>query len=249
MLKSSRTSQPNNTRSQTVLVCAAVLSTILLIGCEARGHATILDHAHDPLWLPFVLAPEINNVEDLDALWRGSPRCCGELSVALNNKIFYKTCSKAIDRHPQNETLVVKCLWLMDIAVQGEDAARIQQIVLDRYYHFDAPVNNCMNCAPGDIVSRVALDLSSYYATNRDSEAAARLLEDVLDRRGDETSPWIRIEIQTQLCRLYRRAGIDPMRQQRIDAAHQEFAAMKDETIARRFDEFQTACKTWTGPE
>jgi hypothetical protein len=222
---------------------------VSLLGCGGRPTSSILDHSHDPAWLPFVPAPQIDSEVELDALWQGSSRCCGP-SVSINNKRFYKACSNAIDRHPDNASLVVKCLWLMDIALEGEDAARLRQIVIDRYYDHKGSVAHCVNCAAGDIVARVAQDLSFDYERMRDAEAAARLLEGVLDRRGNEVSPWIKIEIHTRLCRLYLKTGIDAIRQQRVDAAYAMFDSMRaHETIARRFDEFAQACEIRNGPE
>lgn len=218
---------------------AIALAATQLSAC--RPAQSTLGGFEHPYWARVGHAPVVDDEAELQALWLSTPRCCSEESVE-NNRIFYRACVDAIERHPRDEHLVVKCLWLMQVALD-KGSARLNELIVNRYFHHKDSLRNCANCAPGDTVSRVSQELAGHYAARRDLSAAISLLERVIDERGVETSPWVRIEGYTQLCELYLRTQISSAREERIRAAHLELERLKDErTIAPRFAAFDRAC-------
>lgn len=237
-------------RSACLLINAAHFSTIavvaavatLTLGCEnTQGSANPLKR---PWWMNVISAPTIDNEEQLNAVWQSAPRCCSGLALTWNNRIFYKACVDAIDRHPNDENLVVKCMWLMPEPLDPEDKLHHYEFMLDRYFDHRDSLYRCVNCAPGDTITRTASDLASmYWGRNRIDEAIA-LLERVLDRRGDSTSPWVLIETTTQLGQLYAKSSMNDARMQRMTKAYDDFGAMRgDETIARRWHDFEKVAR------
>jgi hypothetical protein len=218
---------------------AIALTAAQLSAC--RPAQSTLDGFEHPYWARIGYAPVVEDEAELQALWLSTPRCCSKESVE-NNRIFYRACADAIERHPRDDHLVVKCLWLMQVALD-EGSWRLNELIVNRYFHHKDSLQNCANCAPGDTVSRVSQELAAHYAARGDLTAAIALLERVTDERGAETSPWVRIEGYTRLCELYVRTQISSAREARIRAAHLELEQLKDErTIAPRFGSFDRAC-------
>lgn len=226
-------------RAGSFLAIALTALGIVLSACRpAQSTHGGFEH---PYWARIGRAPAIDDEADLDALWLSAPRCCSQDSVQ-NNRIFYRACADAIERHPQDDQIVVKCLWLMQVALD-KGAWRLNEQIVNRYFHHKDSLRNCANCAPGDTVSRVSQDLAEHYGARGDLSAATSLLERVLDERGAETSPWVRIEGYTKLCRLYLRNEVSNAREERIRHAHLEFEQLKNaETIATRFGAFDRTC-------
>lgn len=225
-------------RSLIMLIAALVLSA-----CQRPSPMSGIEH---PDWFETTSAPPVQDEAEVDALWLSAPRCCGA-DVVANNRIFYKACARAIERQAEDEYLVVKCLWLMQNALDGHQSARLKELIMDRYFTHKDSLRNCANCAPGDTVSRIATELASYYAAVGRLADAISLLERAIDGRSIDTSPWVRIESNTQLCKLYLRTERTAAQRQRISNAQAEFLAMRaDPTIATRYGEFVQSCRIIT---
>jgi hypothetical protein len=87
-----------------------------------------------PEW--FLATPYIvtDTDEDISRIWQSKKRCCiPQAQLDMNNREFYKTCVRAISNNRSNEALVVKCLWLMDIAVDIPRKIQIKVYLLKHY--------------------------------------------------------------------------------------------------------------------
>ncbi|MEI6730153.1 MAG: hypothetical protein WCL30_02750 [Pseudomonadota bacterium] len=233
-----------------VKIILLVLAELVLLAAAVHFYnynpsPAILENIKQPEWLAEVdNAPTINNADELGTLWRSVPRCCGDdPGVKGNFRIFYKACYNAMARHPKDDNLVVDCLNLMLYSLESGDAAKsnqFQEIILNKYYNHKDSLKNCANCDYADTVARIAKDFAYYHFSEHRYDIAINILEDILDKRGQETSPWIRIEILTDLGNLYLKAAINDAGKQRMQAAYEEFAAKKhDETIESRFAAFE----------
>lgn len=223
-----------------------VIITVLTVALIKPGTSTpVLDHSLDPVWLKDIRAPSINNEAELDRLWQSVPRCCSD-TVRQNDQIFYKSCSDAIDKHPSDSALVVKCLWLMSglWEVSGIHRQYLKEIVVNRYRQHRDSLQNCAHCAPGDTVSRTAEELAGIYAGSNRSDDALALLESVMSQRKSDTSDWVRIETWTEYGRILLKSQITASRKQTMAGACAEFAAKQNEdTIRQRYAALNTVCQ------
>jgi len=192
-----------------------------------------------PTWFDSLEAPEINTSEEVDALWHSEKRCCEDANILLkNNRIFYKSCFNAISKHYEDEELVVKCLWLMDVGAESNQRIELSRFLLDNFGHHKNSVNNCANCMPGDTVARVTLDLATYESrTSNSKDQPIKRIENLLDSRRDEISYWVQAEIYKFLGEVYLEAGIDYERLNRFKEAYNRLNKIKDynEPLERRF--------------
>jgi hypothetical protein len=168
-----------------------------------------------PDWFNSVEAPIANTSEDVTNVWQSKKRCCESKRVLQdNNREFYKTCYRAIENHFSDEELVVKCLWLMDSGASREQSKKIKRYLVSHFSHHKKNISRCANCAPGDTVARVTLELARMQRSQGSPEESIKLIESVLDQRRDEISPWVKTEIYTALARWY--ANDDRARRERI---------------------------------
>jgi hypothetical protein len=185
-----------------------------------------------PEWWNTIEAPVLASEADVDRLWQSK--------IDNKNRIFFKACYEMIESHPADEPAIVKCLWLMDVAVGNENKKPIREYLIAHYFDHKAHTRTCANCAPGDIVARVADDLSTQYEWDGKIRAAIELLEKVLDQRGGDTSPWVQTETYTHLGKLYLILDVTKERQQRIENAYERLTLIKDhETMKQRYLDFE----------
>lgn len=205
------------------------------------GHTRFEETFSRPYWFGFVAAREINTSKEVGTLWRSERRCCGSsASLLRNNRIFYKSCYNAILAHREDEALVVKCLWLMDVGAKKGQAEKLARYLVDNFAHHKNSVDDCVNCMPGDTVARVTLDLARYESDDSHSskERSIGRIENLLDTRADEISYWVQAEIYEFLGQLYLESGLTQQRLDRYKRAHAELSRVKEsnESLARRFD-------------
>jgi hypothetical protein len=193
-----------------------------------------------PAWWGAVKAPVLATEADVDALWRSKPRCCAEeAKLQAAAREFDKGCFRLLATEAPEERAAVKCLWLMGAGLDRGESLRLREYLLARYSSHRASTHLCANCAPGDIVARVAGEVAGQRSGGH-AEEGIRLLERVLDERRSDVSLWVQVELYTQLGRLYLASGITPARRQRLEEAFQRLgAARDDETLRTRFPAFE----------
>ena len=201
---------------------------------------SVLDGIKKPEWLGGVSATTVNNEEELDNLWRSKKRCCLESEVIADNRAFYKACTDAIARNPNDESLVVKCLWLMPVA-DSDNRIDVYRLLLSRYPNHKASVRDCVNCNSGDVIARATQEVAVYDSMSPDKlESAIEMLEKVLEKRGSDTSTWVKLEIYRDLGGMYLRSGVTEQRKQRLNDAYKEFEGIRtDESLSGRIDDFE----------
>jgi len=154
-------------------------------------------------WFEDIDAPQINNRKELNEIWRLKSRCCDDQSKK-NNREFYKACYIGLQNNPEDKDLEAHCLWLMDVALENrEQFITHNELFLDKYFYFDKPTDNCINCEPANTSARIAEQLARMYSQNKQLDKAIHLLERMNDERADETSDWVLAENTTQLAELY----------------------------------------------
>lgn len=189
---------------------------------------------------------ELNSVGELDTLWRGKKRCCvDEDTLLANNREFYKACYEGIVNNAENEELVVKCLWLMDIGADNSQRIDINRFLVENFRDHKNSVDRCGNCSPGDTVARATKDLARMERAEGQTDQAINLLEDLLDRRGGEVSLWVQTEIYEMLGGLYLKSAVSNERKDRINTAYNRLSAARreDSGVERRFERFEKTYK------
>ncbi len=183
-----------------------------------------------PAWFDSVDAPELNTVAQLDALWQSKKHCCGgDEGVLENNRVFYKACYNAITDHYENEEMVVKCLWLMDVGAESKQRVELSRFLIENYPDHKSSVDNCVNCMPGDTIARETLDVAQYESRMSQSKAQPiGRIEALMDSRRNEISYWVQAEIYEFLGKLYLEDGITKARLERFEAAYQRLDRAKD---------------------
>jgi hypothetical protein len=214
-----------------------------LIGTfQIAKRTSLLDGVKLPEWIQAISAPAVKDESELDKLWLSRKRCCIESEVIASNQELYKACADAIKSHPNDEDLVVKCLWLMPSADSG-NKLDIYRLLLLKYPNHKDSLANCENCKTGDTISRATKEVAVYDASTGDPdklESAIKMLEDVLDKRGEDTSAWVKLEIYKELGELYLRSGVTESRKKRINAAYKELDVVRiDQSLSSRIEEFE----------
>ncbi|HET9864261.1 MAG TPA: hypothetical protein VFP37_12510 [Steroidobacteraceae bacterium] len=239
MLKCVRTGNVGKVLSMPMQAAFPVLLLVLIGGCEAPPPSKFEQTFSKPDWFDSIEAPEVATDEEVSSLWQSTDRCCGnDENVVKNNRIFYKSCFNAISKHYEDETLVVECLWLMDVGAEREQKRELARFLVENYGDHRNRVDDCANCMPGDTVARVTLELARYES--RDSNDKSRpigRIENLLDRREDEISYWVQAEIYEFLGQLYLEAGVTRQRLDRYERAYARLDRLKDvnEPLNRRF--------------
>lgn len=222
---------------------AILLPALVLVGCSNSNKFT--EHFQKPAWFDSVEAPTLGNSADVDKLWQSEARCCeDEQKLLKNNRIFYKACYNGIADHFDDEALVVKCLWLMDIGAEKQQAADLTRFLVENYSHHKNRVDDCANCMPGDTIARATLNLARIEMREAETQPqAGRRVEAVLDKRGREISYWVKAELYTFLAQRYLDEGLTPERLSRFKAGYAELDKAKEgnEALQRRFSEVQEA--------
>ncbi|MDH5629428.1 MAG: hypothetical protein OEY96_04670 [Gammaproteobacteria bacterium] len=216
------------------------LVLLLLSACEKRPD--FQQSIAKPDWFESASSIELNSPEDVSKLWQSEKRCCESKDILdQNNQKFYKSCYQAIVNHPQNDELVVKCLWLMDNAVNRDQRIHIQSYLLENYRFHKSRVNNCANCAPADVIVRVTMSLAREVRRDGDQAGAIELVESILKDRETETSLWIQTEVYKGLAEFYLADKVTETRGEFLTRAYKrlERAFGYDKTLERRFPAFE----------
>ena len=223
---------------------ALILSCIILCACS--NGEDFESRIGKPTWYDSIELVEINNVDELDALWRGKKRCCIDESTLLaNNREFYRACYESIVNNSENDELVVKCLWLMDVGADQGQRIDINRFLVENYSNHKNSVDSCSNCSPGDTVARVTKDLARMEKSQGQIDRAITLLEDLLDSRGGEISLWVQTEIYEALGNMYLSSAVTNERKDRINSAYNRLsgARREDNGVETRFERFENTYK------
>jgi hypothetical protein len=233
-----------------IAVLASALLFTALAGCEASNDppATRAPNKFEstfakPAWFDSIRATELNTEREVTTLWMSQKRCCENAgTLETNNRIFYKSCYNAISAHYEDEKLVVKCLWLMDIASNRDETVRLARFLVDNYSHHKNSVDFCADCMPGDTVGEVTLELARFDSRERNNkQLPISRLEKLLDTREDEISYWVQAEIYEFLGQLYLEDGLTQERLARYQKAYTRLERLKEinEPLKTRFAPLQ----------
>lgn len=210
---------------------------------DESGDSHFEQHIKRPHWYTAVEAPALNTIEELDQLWRSKKRCCIDKDILVaNNREFYKGCYQGIVNNPKFEELVVKCLWLMGAGADRKQKKLIKYYLVDNYGLHENDTSRCANCAPADTVARVTHDVARIEHGKENTDGAIELLEEVLNRRGSQISPWVQTEMYTTLGQYYLSTTVSTERAQNITRAYQRLAAIatKDNGVVNRIGSLET---------
>jgi len=223
----------------------SLLSLTLMSGCsdnESEWFSTnITNH---PSWYGQASYVEVNTDDGISKVWQSKKRCCvKQAQLDLNNREFYKTCVKAINKNISNDRLVVLCLWLMGGAVDTPRRIKIKEYLLDHYFHHQKRTDNCVNCKTGDITARVSKTLAYYYSKT-DINKAIDTVEKPLNDGFTDISPWIQVEMLTYLGKLYLKASLTEDRKNWFNTAYKKLSLQRDhETLKRRIGDLDKVHK------
>jgi NADH dehydrogenase/NADH:ubiquinone oxidoreductase subunit G len=119
----------------------------------------------------------------------------------------------------------------------------LYKLLLSHYSNHKNSLYNCTNCNTGDTISRVTkivAESTASIGTIENIESAIKLLEEVLENRGNDTSAWVQLELHKDLGKLYLRYGVTEEHKQKVNAVYEKFSSIKDNnTISRRLEEFK----------
>ena len=225
------------------------ISTIILVliiaGCSEQNK---FDSTFEkPEWFDVVEAPSVHSSSEVRALWQSEKRCCeNENTLLKNNRIFYKACFNAISEHYEDEELVVKCLWLMDIGAESDQQVQLTRFLVQNFSHHKNSIARCSNCMPGDTVARETLTLARYdNRLSNTKDTSILLIENVLDNRLDEISYWVQAELYEYLGKLYLESGLNDERLERMEEVFDRFNNVKkyNEPLDRRYKSFEKVYK------
>ncbi len=68
----------------------------------------------------------------------------------------------------------------------------------DNYFYHNSRIDNCANCDKADFVARSA-GKSSYYLYREDLNGEINIIKEVIEKRGQEISPWIQLDLLENL--------------------------------------------------
>lgn len=214
-----------------------VILFLIILGCNEKSKFEIT--FDKPIWFESINAPDVNNSNEVSALWQSEKRCCEDAVKLLNNnRIFYKSCYNAISRNYKDEELVVLCLSLMGYGADSNQSIELTRFLIENFSNHKNRVDNCANCMPGDTVARATLKLTTYESRMSNSKRVPiERIERLLDSRSDEISYWVQGEIYEFLGDIYLEDGVTPERLARYTNAYNKLKKVKDynEPLARRF--------------
>ncbi|MBL4781219.1 MAG: hypothetical protein JKX92_03160 [Porticoccaceae bacterium] len=218
-----------------------VVLVILITGCSKPNKFE--SEFEKPEWFNSIDAPALSTVNEVSALWQSEKRCCEDENTLLkNNRVFYKGCFNGIVDHYENEGLVVKCLWLMDIGAEPDQRVQITRFLIKNFSHHKNSIARCSNCMSGDTIARETLTLARYEKRLSNSkDKSIRLLENVLDNRLDEISYWVQAELYEYLGELYLESQLNDERLERMREVFDRFNKVKkyNEPLERRYKSFE----------
>lgn len=225
-----------------------VVALLMMLGaCEnSKNSESFQAKIPHPEWFDSIDLVEINDVNELSALWQGKKRCCVDEEILLaNNREFYRACYESIVNNFENEELVVKCLWLMDGGADKAQRIEINRFLVENFGGHRNSVDRCSNCAPGDTIARATKDLARMEKSQGQIDLAITLLEDLLDRRRAEVSLWIQTEIYEELGKMYLSSAVTNERKDRINSAYIRLNGVRreDNGVERRFERFENTYK------
>jgi hypothetical protein len=223
---------------------------LITTGCEKSNRFT--ETFNKPIWFNLIIAPTVNNVDEVSALWQSEKRCCVDPDLLLkNNRVFYKSCYNAIANNYKDEHLVVTCLWLMNVGADANQSVELSRFLLENFSHHKNRVDNCANCMPADTVARVTLEVASFDSRmNNSKKAPIDKIERLLDSRSHEISYWVLAEIYEFLGDMYLEDGVTPERLERYTTAFTKLNQVKDynEPLAKRFAPIEKQYKLLLNP-
>lgn len=224
---------------QLTILSFVVLHMLSACGRQAELPETFLP---EPEWLDDKDAPVLHTSEDVSRLWGSKKRCCiSKRALIRNNREFYRSCYVAVAEHLDDDELVVKCMWLMDNALERNDRYTLQRSLLDRYPDHDDNVERCANCMPADTIARLTNELARQEIYRGNPEEAIRLVENVLDKRLNEISLWVQVELYTSLAKWYAETTMTMAAIERLQSARDRLKRLRDrnQALDRRFDTFE----------
>ncbi|MGV6825597.1 MAG: hypothetical protein ACWA5Q_01355 [bacterium] len=222
-----------------ILLC---LLPLLLTSCTSeQPFIDPITGDPQPDWWSSVDAPLLRSDQERQALWQGKDRCCIDKDdLTDNRREYFKSCSIAIKQYPYDEHLLVNCLWTMEGDARSLDRTKRFQHVIDNYFYHDRKLDNCANCMHADTVAQISLSQARIKYRADDLSESIYLIENMLDSRERDISPWLRLDMLTQLIRFYVMDDLSLDRKRRIEAAWSEFYPLRNtDTIARRFGAFE----------
>jgi len=220
---------------------SVIMLVIIITGCSKPNKFE--SEFEKPEWFDAIEAPSVHSSNEVSALWQSEKRCCEDENTLLkNNRIFYKACFNAISDHYEDEELVVKCLWLMDIGAESDQKVQLTRFLVQNFSHHKNSIAGCANCMPGDTVARETLTLARYEnRLSNTKDTSIRLIENVLDNRLDEISYWVQAELYEYLGKLYLESGLNDERLERMKEVFDRFNNVKkyNEPLERRYKSFE----------
>lgn len=212
--------------------------SLLLTACSTSPNpasAHLMQQIEKPFWFIFTGSEPLNNVSDVSKLWQQQG----------SEKVFYKSCYKAIDTHPDDDQLVVKCLYLMSAGIQSDKHRQIKlrRLLADTYPMHNDDLSRCANCMVGDTVARNAQRLAYSERYQTSVGESVLVLERVLDQRQGDISLWVQAEIYQDLMRYYGEVNFTPERRQRIKTAFAYLSEQRlgNQPLADRFAKLEKA--------
>ena len=228
-------------RRNHVKYISVIILVFIITGCTKPNKFE--SEFEKPEWFDSIEAPSLQTSNEVSALWQSEKRCCEDANTLLNNnRVFYKACFNAISEHYENEELVVKCLWLMDVGAESKQKVQLTRFLVQNFSHHKNSIAGCVNCMPGDTVEREALTLARYESRLSNSkDTSIRLIENVLDNRLDEISYWVQAELYEYLGKLYLEAGLSDIRLERMKEVFERFNLVKkhNDPLERRYNSFE----------
>ncbi len=243
-----KTAPHNSVKYQGEILLTRYLLVVLLLAnlCACDNGESFESKIPQPAWYDSIELVELNSVGELDTLWRGKKRCCIDESTLLaNNREFYKACYEGIVNNSENDELVVKCLWLMDVGADKDQRIEMNRFLVENFGNHKNSVKRCSNCSPGDTVARVTKDLARMENAQGQIDHAIYLLEELLDNRRGEVSHWVQIEIYEVLANMYLSSVVTNERKDRINSAYNRLSSVRreDNGVERRFEQFEKTYK------
>lgn len=162
-----------------------------------------------PEWFDKIEAPSVSNAKQVTELWRSEKRCCGEPEVKHNLKIMYKSCYNAILSFYRDEELVVGCIPKMTNVAPSPQPHALWKYLVETYPNYRKDIARCSNCMEADTIARATHSLARYeFSSTKSASKSISVVENFMDRRGGETSPWIQAETFEFLSKLYLEEGV-----------------------------------------
>ncbi len=164
-----------------------------------------------PEWFEETDAPSLNSPKELTALWRSEERSGSSELVKKNFQIMYKSCYNAIYNNYMNDSLVVSCIPKMAKAADTEQRHALWKYLVENYGDFKQDITRCSNCMEADKISRATVSLARYeFYASGESNNSISLIENLMDKRGKDISPYKQAEMFNFLGSHYLKQGVTP---------------------------------------